>query len=265
MLLGCNYSSELIELLKEGTVDIDYIKLGLYDLYNGVYEEALSFKPILLHGLGFCERASMQNIEQIDWNYVNTSFKVFKSPHYAIHLLAHSDDFFDTSATNNMVEYMMKVVDFWKQNCNIPLLVENAPYSNYDEKEFGVIRFCTDANFINDVISKCDVDLLLDLSHAKVASFNRGENIFSYLNKLPLNRVKEIHVSGSEKVCNELRDKHIEMNDDDYEILKWTLNNTSPNIVTLEYGGPGEIYSWRSNKNSLKYQLIKLRGIIDKY
>lgn len=29
MLLGCNYSKELIELLQENIVDVDYIKLGL--------------------------------------------------------------------------------------------------------------------------------------------------------------------------------------------------------------------------------------------
>ena len=39
MLLACNYSDELIELLKEDIVDVDYIKLGLFEMYKDVWEK----------------------------------------------------------------------------------------------------------------------------------------------------------------------------------------------------------------------------------
>jgi len=76
MLLACNYSDELIELLKEDIVNVDYIKLGLFEMYKDVWEKALSIKPILLHGLGFNERASMKNINDVNWEYVYGSRKV---------------------------------------------------------------------------------------------------------------------------------------------------------------------------------------------
>ncbi len=63
----------------------------------------------------------------------------------------------------------------------------------------------------------------------------------------------------------ELRDYHLEMKEEDFEILQWFLSNCSPDIITLEYGGPGDLYSWRSDKKALKNQLIKLMDICRKY
>lgn len=177
MLFACNYSDELAELLKEGIVHVDYIKLGLFELYKGVLEKAISIKPVLLHGLGFNERASMKNINEVNWEYAN----------------------------------------------------------------------------------KTNAELLLDIAHAKVTAKNSHESVYDYLNRLPLNKVKEIHIVGTaEKENVELRDWHLEMKEEDYEILQWTLLKSKPDIVTLEYGGPGEVFSWRSDKEALKRQLIRL-------
>lgn len=55
------------------------------------------------------------------------------------------------------------------------------------------------------------------------------------------------------------------MNEEDFKILKWVLSKTKPSIITLEYGGLGEAYSWRSNKEVLKRQLIKLSDICKRH
>lgn len=59
MLLGCNCSRELMDLIRENKVDVDYIKLGLFDMYADIVEESASIRPILLHGFGYDEYAGM--------------------------------------------------------------------------------------------------------------------------------------------------------------------------------------------------------------
>lgn len=262
MLLACNYSKELVELLNEGAVEIDYIKLGLFHIYKDVLEEARSLKPVLLHGLGYNERTGMKNIEDVDWKYVNNSISKFQSPHYGIHLLSSIQDWSSLCTDREIVDHMINIVEIWKDNIQVPFLVENMPYSLFDKEKFGVMKFCSNTEIINEICEKTNVNLLLDIAHAKVAATNSGENVYDYLNRLPLHRVKEIHVVGTKEVENvELRDWHLEMNDEDYELLQWILSKTSPYIVTLEYGGPGELYSWRSDKEVLRRQLIRLMDI----
>lgn len=262
MLLACNYSDELIELLKEDIVNVDYIKLGLFEMYKDVWEKALSIKPILLHGLGFNERASMKNINDVNWEYVNSSIYKYKSPHYAIHLASILKDWDYNCKEQSMIEHMINVVKVWSTNIEVPFLIENMPYSLFDEQEFGMMKFCTSTDVINQVLDKTNAKLLLDIAHAKVTATNCHESVYDYLNRLPLEKVKEIHIVGTaEKENVELRDWHLEMKEEDYEILQWVLSKTKPDIVTLEYGGPGEVFSWRSDKEALKRQLIRLMEI----
>ena len=253
MLLACNYSDELIELLKEDVVNVDFIKLGLFEMYKDVWEKSLSIKPILLHGLGFNERASMKNINDVNWEYANSSIHKYKSPHYAIHLASSLKDWNYSCKEEVMIEYMIDVVKVWSNNIDVPFLIENMPYSLFDEQEFGMMKFCTSTNAINQVLEKTNAKLLLDIAHAKVTATNCHETVYDYLNRLPLEKVKEIHIVGTtEKENVELRDWHLEMKEEDYEILQWVLSKTKPDIVTLEYGGPGEVFSWRSDKEGLK-------------
>ncbi len=266
MLLGCNYSKELIELLQENIVDVDYIKLGLYDIYNEALEVSLSLRPVLLHGLGFNERATMKNIKDVDWKYVNDSIKKFKSPHYGFHLASCIQDWDKDVTEEKIIEYMSETTKAWIDNIKVPFLVENMPYSSVDIKEFGIMDLCVKPHIIKKICDETNAHLLLDIAHAKVTARNSGEDIYSYLEKLPLNRVKEVHIVGTHEIEGiELRDYHLEMEEEDFEVLQWVLSKCSPDIVTLEYGGPGELYSWRSDKKALKNQLIKLMDICTNY
>ena len=74
---------------------------------------------------------------------------------------------------------------------------------------------------------------------------------------LPLDLVKEIHAVGQETEVG-LRDNHLQMNEEDYEILEFVFKMTNPNVVTLEYGGFGEHFSWRSNKDAIERQLKRI-------
>lgn len=82
---------------------------------------------------------------------------------------------------------------------------------------------------------------------------------------LPLELVEEFHVVGiRHNDDGSLRDNHLEMDDYDYEILDWLLKRTTPHIVTLEYGGFGDHYAWRSDAKAIERQLSNIQKIMTK-
>ena len=108
-----------------------------------------------------------------------------------------------------------------------------------------------------------EVGLLLDLARAKVTAHGTNTELREYLSLLPLSLVRELHVVGTRSLDDgTLRDNHLEMDSDDYNILEWVLDRTSPMIITLEYGGFGDHFSWRSSKSAIKRQLEAISSIL---
>ncbi|EQB89233.1 uncharacterized protein (UPF0276 family) [Clostridium punense] len=266
MLLGCNYSEELINLISRNRVKIDYIKLGLYDMYKEGMEISSSICPILLHGVAgsINEHAGMKltEINEINWEEINRAITLFKSPHLGFHLSTTLDDWDDNIVDNDIaVNRMIETTKVWAEHICVPFLVENIPYYGFK----GTLRFATDPSVINMVCEKANVGLILDIAHARVSASNRNEDVYTYILNLPLDKVKEIHVVGVLENEEGLRDKHLEMQEEDYKLLEWVLTLANPSIITLEYGGPSPHFEGRSDIDALERQLTRLMKICENH
>lgn len=146
-----------------------------------------------------------------------------------------------------------------KREIKSTYLIENMPITCLLEG----YKILADPEFIKQICEAADIGLLLDLSHLKISSWYRGESEKSYLKKLPLNLVKEIHVNGPRLIGNEYYDSHLEMREEDYLLLEEVLSLTQPRIVTLEYGGPRKD-NIEADINLLETQLLKLQKIISR-
>lgn len=266
MLLGCNYSEELINLISENRVKVDYIKLGLYDMYRAGMSISRSICPVLLHGIGenINEHAGMKltATNEMNWEAINNAIKLFNSPHLGFHLSTTLDDWDGKIVDSEIaVNRMIETTKAWAEHICVPFMIENIPYYGFK----GTLRFATDPYVINMVCEKANVSLILDIAHARVSASNRREDVYTYISRLPLDKVKEVHVVGVLKTEEGLRDKHLEMQQEDYKLLEWVLTLTNPNIITLEYGGPSPHFEGRSNIDALERQLIRLMKICQQY
>lgn len=255
MYLACNYSKELKELIDTGEVNVDYVKIGFFEDYEENIADVKSIGPILIHGLGLDERTSKELSRKIEWEELNNKLAEFNLPHLGVHFAGLEQDFEVKICRKDYIDKAIKECKNWASNLEIPFLIENTLYSPHYAKK-GVIKYSSEPEVISEVCEKTEIGMILDTAHAKVSAWSRNENIYDYLQKLPLNRVKEIHVVGN-LFCEKtgLRDKHVEMENEDYEILEWLLSRTSPHVVTLEYG--------RNDKVALKKQLNKISHIIN--
>jgi hypothetical protein len=83
------------------------------------------------------------------------------------------------------------------------ILVENvSSYLSYRASTLS------EAEFISELLSRTDCDLLLDINNIYVNAVNHGFSASEYLSKIPMQRVREIHLAGYEERDSYLLDAH---------------------------------------------------------
>ena len=128
------------------------------------------------------------------------------------------------------------------------------------------------------VVAAVGCDMLLDLAHARVSADILGYDVYDYLLRLPLDRVRELHLSGPRPLgrlgpkrqkiildnartvadrmlfaAHNLVDAHEPLDEADYALLEWTLARTQPWAISLEYF---------RRPQALREQLARLAAII---
>jgi len=99
--------------------------------------------------------------------------------------LPAKEDFFKTVCAN---------IQRAKEMFDEDVLLENVEFVP-QKYSHGLLRFIADPDFIKRVLEETDSGMVLDLEHAYVAARNMGMKYSDYLKALPLERVKEIHLS----------------------------------------------------------------------
>jgi uncharacterized protein (UPF0276 family) len=116
---------------------------------------------------------------------------------------------------------------------DVPLLLEHLDYCPE-----GAYEHVCEPAFICDVLEATGCDLLLDLAHAQVSASWLGADVEEMLEQLPLERVREVHVSSPRPSAGNsahLDDVHETLTERDYELLRWVLGRAAPRAVVLEY------------------------------
>lgn len=116
----------------------------------------------------------------------------------------------------------------------------------------GQYHWWCQAEWIGHICLKTRCDFLLDLGHARVAAEALEMDVQEYIIRLPLQRIRQIHVSGVRRKAGKLFDAHELLEEEDYRLLEWMLERTQPEMVTLGYA---------RNWEALGEQLIQLRAM----
>lgn len=268
MKIGCNLSNELIELINEKKVIVDYVKIALSRLDENIPHEYRSYGELLLHGVGqdISQHTGTEQVQNIDWKRINAQINYCNSKFIGVHCGTYQADWVEKEITYKMVKNRMNsFIKLWKEKINAGLLIENVPYSQYYEMNNPkIIKHSVSPELISELCLENDIGLILDIAHAKVAASGLSIPLKDYIKALPLDMVKEIHAVGTRKTEVGLRDNHLEMDEEDYETLEFVLSLTKPEIVTLEYGGFGEYFAWRSNREAIERQLDRINLLINK-
>lgn len=190
--------------------------------------------PLYCHGLSL----SIGSPEKLDFEFLK-QIKIFLDENnvelYSEHLSfskvenAHLYDLlpipFTKVAVNNVVDKIKQAQDF----LNRKLVIENVSYYATLAKEMN------EAEFINEIVTKSDCEFLLDVNNVFVNAFNHKYNPEKFIDELPINKVKYIHIAGHNQVNeNLIIDTHGEnIIDPVYKLLEYTMEKLNKDVPVL--------------------------------
>jgi uncharacterized protein len=244
-------------LLVAGEIDIDYLETGGHYvertaaqfpdrpllLHNSVFNwslahpTALEDRQIVARTLAALERT------RAPWLSAHLGFSAAEV-RFEVHMNALSP----VLPREELLAHICRNVRSLADAIAVPLILENLDYCHG-----GAYEHVCEPEFIAAVLEQTGAGLLLDLAHAQVSASRMGVSIEAYLEQLPLERVRQLHISGPRERDGVLYDAHEVLRENDYGLLAWVLRRTEPLALTLEYN---------REASALREQLIRLRGLL---
>lgn len=155
---------------------------------------------------------------------------------YSEHLSACGDqqghlyDLMPIPFTEEAVHYVARRVEQVQESLGRRLALENVSYYT------PIGAQMSEQEFLRAVLEEADCDMLLDVNNIYVNSVNHGYDPVQFLDGLPLERVRYIHIAGHEEEAPDLRvDTHGQpVCGDVWELLAATYARIGPMPTLLE-------------------------------
>jgi uncharacterized protein len=232
---ACNYLLEAAELLKEKAVTFDYFKYPslIYDVQQTLPEflakldRIVALKPVLFHGLfpnqpNICHPCFQESFHSAP---VKDICARSRPPGISFH--------FDGAVVDqNRREIIKTAVS------NVIFLKETFPEAQFiaiENPENRPNPLLVDPEVIREVILETKTSLLLDIGHANRSAGERGETLWEYISKLPMDHIQELHLGGW-VLHHQQQMGHLKIQAELYELIRKLINDFPVQIVTLEYG-----------------------------
>lgn len=253
MRFALNYSPAAGRLFDDGLIDIDLFKCPEFP---DMIAEARMHAPVYVH---FGLEAGVPTT--LDFDEVNEVAQTTGTRFINTHLVArarHWGTKMPTKGelTDRLVADVHKVCQrFGRERVMVENLIYRPPEDWLIE---GV-----DPEVISEVVKQTGCGLLLDTSHAQIACHYAGWDIWEYIGKLPVEAIRELHVTGLSWHEGLLTD-HMPMTEEDFGVFHESLRRIRagewgrPDVVAFEYGGTGAPFAWRTDPGVIAGQVPML-------
>ncbi len=167
------------------------------------FRELARRQPVLLHGLSL----DIGGPDPLDLDLVRAIKALMteiNAPLYSEHLTycaaeGHLYDLLPIPFTAEAVRYVAARVRQVQDIIGQPLVLENASYYAQPCSELS------EAEFIGAVLDESGCELLLDVNNIYVNSINHGYDPVAFMDSLPLERTRYIHVAGHFDEADDLK------------------------------------------------------------
>ena len=184
--------------MDQGAVDFMEVApenwIGVGGRFGKQFRQLAERHTIALHGLSL----DIGGPDPLDTELVRSVRSLMteiNAPLYSEHLTycaadGHLYDLLPIPFTEEAVHYVAARVRQVQDIIGMPLVLENASYYGQAYKDLS------EAEFINAVLCESGCDLLLDVNNIYVNSINHSYDPLVFLEALPLDRVRYIHIAG---------------------------------------------------------------------
>ena len=292
MEFAVNYSPPLAELVKQGQVRIDRYKCPAWP---DLLAEAKQSLPIYIHfALGVGDGSGMPYDSETkgpaDLDRIAGLLESSGTPLVNTHLIAPARSYPEIPMDSREPRHIRQVVDTTLRDLE-PLLKRFGPERVTMENvidEYGWLTASVLPEAFHQVLDESGCGFLFDLSHARLAARNLGLAERDYINALPLDRLREMHVTGLEMLDGELLAlvqkagdpynlaasmtgrfiDHVAMSECDWPELAWAMECihsgawATPWVVAFEYGGVGPFWEDLTRPETYLAQIPRMSNII---
>jgi uncharacterized protein (UPF0276 family) len=211
-------------LLSMGPESVDFMEvapenwIGVGGRFGKQFRQLAERHTIALHGLSL----DIGGPDPIDTKLVESVAALMNeigAPLYSEHLTycaadGHLYDLLPIPFTEEAVNYVAARVRQVQDIIGMPLVLENASYYGQAYNDL------TEAEFINAVLQETGCELLLDVNNIYVNSINHRYDPLGFLDALPLDRVRYIHIAGH---FDEAEDLKVDTHGADVIAPVWSL------------------------------------------
>lgn len=204
--------------------------------------------PMSLHGVGLSlgsfDLPDLAHLKKLK-NLINDIQPFLVSEHLSWSRIGnqHLPDLIPISYTDESLKIFAKNVSFAQDFLNCQLLIENpSSYLQYHES------YLHEAEFLTELCRQTGCRILLDVNNIFVSCCNHGWDATLYLNKIPKDLVKEIHLAGHsfKDLSNHFR-MRIDTHDQKVCHEVWELYG----LAIRRFGPQFTLLEWDSNIPSL--------------
>lgn len=227
-------------LLESHTIQPAFIEvapenwIGIGGYWKKLFRQALEQFPLFTHGLSL----SIGSPDELDFPFLQRIKDFLRETNaqlYSEHLSysrcdnAHLYDLLPIPFTMDAVRHVSRrirtVQDFLERKIAIEIVSYYTPVAPEMEE----------IDFISAILAEADCDLLLDVNNIYVNSFNHQYDARAFIDRLPMERVRYIHMAGHEQVAEDLIiDTHGEaIIDPVYELFAYTMQKLNRDVPVL--------------------------------
>ncbi len=290
MQVSINYSVPAAELVDAGEIQVDVFKCPAWPHLV----QALAGRTTYMHFPLMLGRDAVMNSESnapADFDMIADLRAKTNTPFVNAHFGTLRSDYPEIPAESTTPEHIEHVLAdsirgvkaLQARFGNAEVIIENVPGS--DGRLLGI---CQLPEVITRLVEETGCGFLLDVSHARLAAEHMGMDEKEYMNQLPVQHIREVHVTGidviddakvalleslgiTESFYHQYKGRridHLPFTDADWEMLAWVFGHIHaeawhrPEIVAFEYGGVGGFWEKVSNKGIIREQVPRLYDLV---
>jgi uncharacterized protein (UPF0276 family) len=289
MNYALNYSAEAAELIRRGAIEVDLIKCAAWP---DMIASARALGPVYVHfplrvGMGIGGAINSETESAPDWDAIERMVTETSTAWVNVHFGPYPEDHPDVPAESTAPADVEQLTASLIRDVEA-ITARFGPERVVGENIFGAQgmhpRAATLPDVVRKVIETTGCGLLLDLSHARLAAEELGMSSKAYIEALPVDRIREIHVTGIQHFdepwvahaqaagidAETLMDiqgrkiDHLPMVADDWTFLSWALTRIragawrKPEILAFEYGGLGDFFRSTTVDEALAVQVPRM-------
>ena len=170
--------------------------------YGKQFQEITEKHPVICHGLSL-SIGGPTSLDETFLQRLKQFLKEHRIRYYSEHLSYCSDDghLYDLMPipfTEEAVHYVANRIRYVQDVLDQRIALENISYYAAPGKQMEEI------DFLNAVLQEADCDLLLDVNNVYVNSINHRYDTEAFLQQLPAERIRYIHVAGHYQEAEDL-------------------------------------------------------------